>query len=239
MDYGKAAEVVTSQFGLDTPLIALTFVDTIPEGIPTCSQAVPSACAFWRQAEAGVFYASAEQHYHCPIGVMTMGFALPQQVQQELMGLAQMMIGCGYLKASEAEKIPAVQKDKIGIVYGPLVNFPIAPDLVLLWLTPAQGMIFSEAVGACRWAETTPAPILGRPACAASPAALNNGRPTLSFGCAGMRTFTAIREDRLLGVLPGNGLEAFLDTLEMTIEANKTMLACYREQKARFPGEPC
>lgn len=235
MDYGKAAEALTSQLGLDISPIALTFVEAIPPGVQTYDQAVPAACAFWRKAESQVFYASAEQHANCPIGVMTMGFPMTQSVQQELMGVAQMMVGCGYLASDEPEKIPAVQKNKIGIVYGPLNEFPIEPDLVLLWLTPPQGMIFSEAVRVCSWTETSPVAVLGRPACAALPVALNNARATLSFGCAGMRTFTGIHEDRLLGVLPGNTVEEFLDSLGSTIEANRTMRMYYEGHKARFP----
>ncbi len=149
MDYGKAAEGLSSQLGLDISPIALTLAEAIPPGVQTYDQAVPSACAFWRKAESRVFYASAEQHANCPIGVMTMGFPMTQAVQQELMGLAQMMVGCGYLAADEPEKIPTVQKNKTGIVYGPLKEFPIEPDLVLLWLTPQQGMLFSETVRSC------------------------------------------------------------------------------------------
>ena len=32
-----------------------------------------------------------------------------------------------------------------GIVYGPLGELPIEPDLILLWLTPRQAMFYSEA----------------------------------------------------------------------------------------------
>jgi uncharacterized protein (DUF169 family) len=152
------------------------------------------------------------------------------------MGVAEMMIGCSYLGANEPEKLPSIQKSKVGIVYGPLKDFPILPDLVLLWLTPRQGMIFSEAIGMCSWAETAPATVLGRPACAALPVASGSGRATLSFGCAGMRTFTGIRDDRLLGVLPGNTLEEFLGALGTVGEANKTMCAYYTEHKAKFPA---
>src|SRR5258707_12538008 len=128
MSYTTAAETLSSQFGLDLPPIALTFVEAAPSDIPTFAQEVPSACAFWRKAEGGVFYASAEQHFHCAVGALTMGFALPSTVQQELMGVAEMMIGCGYLASDEPANLPSVEKPKNGIVYGPLADFPLAPD---------------------------------------------------------------------------------------------------------------
>lgn len=78
--------------------------------------------------------------------------------------------------------------------------------------------------------------MLGRPACAALPVAFGNSRATLSFGCAGMRTFTGIHEDHLLGVLPGNKVEEFLDSLGSTMEANRQLRTFYEEHKARFPA---
>lgn len=234
MDYVKAAEDLSLQFGLDIPPIAIAFVETVPPGIQTFGEAVPAACTFWRKAEERVFYASAEQHYNCPIGVMTMGFPMPQIVEQELMSSVERMIGCGYLSADEPGKIPSVKKNKVGIVYGPLKDFPIGADVVLVWLTPPQGMLFSEAIKACSWTEAAPAAVLGRPACAALPVALEHGQATLSFGCAGMRTFTSIHEDRLLGVIPGEKIGEFLEALGATVEANRVMQTYYDGRKAGF-----
>lgn len=236
MDYAKTAQDLSSQLGLDIPPIAIAFVETVPLGIRTFDQAVPAACAFWRKAETQVFYASAEQHYNCPIGVLTMGFPMPQAVQQELMKTAQLMIDCNYLAAEEPERIPRVKKNKTGIVYGPLKDFPIEPDILLLWLTPPQGMLFSEAVRACSGTDGAPATVLGRPACSALPVALESSRATLSFGCAGMRTYTGIHEDRLLGAIPGNKVQEFLQALESAVKANRVMQTIYDERKASFAG---
>ncbi len=51
-----------------------------------------------------------------------------------------------------------------------------------------------------------------------------------------MRTFTGIHEDHLLGVLPGNKVEEFLDSLGSTMEANRQLRTFYEEHKARFPA---
>lgn len=150
MDYRKAAEELSSELGMDIPPVALAFVEGVPPGVQFFDSAVPSACAFWREAESNVFYASAEQHFNCPIGAMTMGFDMPETVRQELMGLVGKMVSCGYLSAEEPEHIPTIKKKKVGIVYGPLKDFPINPDLILLWLTPSQAMLFSEVVRTCR-----------------------------------------------------------------------------------------
>lgn len=200
----------------------------------TFDQEVPSACAFWRKAETNVFYASAEKHFNCPIGAMTIGFDMPTNVQENLMGVVQKMFGSGYLSPEETAKIPSVKKKKSGIVYGPLKDFPIEPDLILMWLTPRQAMLYSEAAGTCRWTEELPTAVFGRPSCAALAVAFEHPQSTLSLGCAGMRIFTEISEDRLLAVLRASKAQEFVKALESVAEANVTMRTFYEDHKGQF-----
>ena len=107
-------------------------------------------------------------------------------------------------------------------------------DLILLWLTPDQAMLYSEAAGTCRWTEALPTAVFGRPACAALPIALEKSQATLSLGCMGMRTFTEISTNRLLGVIPGKRLQQFSDALETTKKSNDEMQIFYEGHKAHF-----
>jgi uncharacterized protein (DUF169 family) len=234
MEYDRIASGISSKLQLTSPAVALSFVEAPPAGLTSFDQDVPSACALWRKAETSIFYAPAEKHFNCPIGAMTMGFEMPKEVQQQLMGVVEKMYGAGYISPEETAKIPGVKRKKSGIVYGPLASFPLEPDLVLMWLTPRQAMIYSEAAGTCRWTEAMPATAFGRPSCAALPVALERSQPTLSLGCLGMRIFTAIGENHLLAVVPGNKLEEFSKGLELTERANQTMGAFYQEQKSKF-----
>jgi uncharacterized protein (DUF169 family) len=95
-------------------------------------------------------------------------------------------------------------------------------------------MVFSEAAGTCAWTAAAPTSALGRPACAVLPTALQSGTPSLSLGCAGMRTFTEISQDRLLAAIPGRALEQFAADLDRTVTANTAMLAFYAQRKAQF-----
>jgi uncharacterized protein (DUF169 family) len=230
MSYRQQAEKITSGLGLSAPPVALSFVSEPPAEVPVTDRAVPSSCSFWRQAEQGVFYAAAEQHFNCPVGAMVMGFQLPTAVNEQLGGLVGMMCDCGYLSPEEAASIPSVGRGSAGIVYGPLASFPLAPDVVLLWLTPAQAMIFGETTGSASWS-TPAATVTGRPACAALPLAMQNGNASLSVGCMGMRTFTDVAEDRLLAVVPAATLEEFVGALERTVAANEQMRAFYEQHK--------
>jgi uncharacterized protein (DUF169 family) len=231
VNYAQAANALIGALHLDTPPIALAFVDNAPVDVTPTTEAVPSACSFWRSAETATFYAAAEAHLGCPVGAMVMGFALPEASQQELMSLAEFMVGCGYLGSEEVARIPSMAGAPAGIVYGPLSDFPYQPSVVLMWLSPRDAMRYAEAAGNCAWNSTRESGLLGRPACAALPQAVQSGSPALSLGCAGMRTFTEISTDRLLAAVPGKELETFLTSLQHTLEANEVMQRFYDSRK--------
>jgi uncharacterized protein (DUF169 family) len=133
MKHAATAQQLSALLSLQHPPIALAFVDQPPDGIAPAGKPVPSACTFWRQAEQGTFYATAAEHFNCPVGSMVMGFELPPAVGEQLGGLVQSMCDARYLSMDEAAKIPTVGRQSAGIVYGPLHEFPLDPDLVLLW----------------------------------------------------------------------------------------------------------
>src|SRR5262245_45760582 len=87
----------TTALELDTPPIGVTPCDAAPRGVPSFEGTVPSACTLWRRAETAVFYATAQQHFGCPIGAMVMGFALPAPVEGELKRLVGLMVEGGYI----------------------------------------------------------------------------------------------------------------------------------------------
>ena len=191
---------------------------------------MPSACTFWRQAERGTFFAAAGQHFNCPVGSMVMGFELPAEVGERLGGLVQSMCDLSYLSMDEAAKIPSTGKHSAGIVYGPLREFPLEPDVVLLWVNLAQAMLYSEAAGRAAWT-ANPMDVTGRPGCAALPLAMRSNEPGMSLGCAGMRTFTEIGDDLTLAAIPGGALDGFVGKLAGTVEANAAMRSYYASQK--------
>ena len=231
MNHASTAQQLSGLLSLQHPPVALAFTDQPPDGIAPTSKAVPSACTFWRQAEQGVFYAAAAQHFNCPVGSMVMGFELPPEVGEQLGGLVQSMCDASYLSMDEAAKIPSVDRHSAGIVYGPLHEFPLDPDLILMWVNVAQAMLYSEAAGRAAWT-AAPMDVTGRPGCAALPLALRSGQPGLSLGCAGMRTFTEIGDDLTLAALPGSALPGFVEALASTAESNAGMRSFYSAHKA-------
>jgi len=232
MDLRHIAADVTTALGLTSPPIALALADDRPAGVPAFEGTVPSACTFWRRAETRAFYATAQQHFRCPIGAMVMGFDMPPEVQAELMNLVGFMGQQGYVGAAEPALIPTLPRKAAGVVYGPLGDFPVEPQFVVLWLTPRQAMLMTEAAGTSHWTVTDPPALRGRPACAAIPLSGARRAATLSLGCAGMRTFTEVSDDRMLAVIPAASLEAVGRSLAATLAANRTMDGFYAQRKA-------
>ena len=235
MPHRNIAAKLVQSFELDMPPVAVAFLDSPPAGVATTKSNVPSACAFWRQAETDVFYAPAEAHFNCPIGAFVMGFELPKAVSDELMELVGTMTRCGYIAAEEPGKIPGnPQKGSKGVLYGPLAKFPIAPDAVMLWLTPAQAMVWNEALGDADWTTAQPRTVFGRPACAALPAVLAGGKAALSLGCMGMRTYTDIGGDKMLALISGASLAETAEWIAAMRRVNDGMKAFYEERGAKL-----
>ena len=67
---------------------------------------------------------------------------------------------------------------------------------------------------------------------------MNKGIATQSLGCMGMRVFTDVAQDRLLGVLPRQLLENLPAALEQTASSNEKMAQHYRGQKAIHSKAP-
>jgi uncharacterized protein (DUF169 family) len=229
LDVAQVSARIVESLGLDRPPVALKFGTERPPGVERPPTAAKSSCSFWRMAEGRVFYAAAEDHFNCPVGSMVMGFELPPEVSQQLSDLVTLTCGECYLSEGEAAKIPTIRQQGPGILYGQLDMFPTDPDVILMWLVPHQAMIFSEATGNTNWAGEL-MQVSGRPGCAALPRTLEQGKPGLSLGCAGMRTFTNIGAEEMLAVVACDQAEALADALERTVNANEAVLEYYRRQ---------
>ncbi|MEW6732698.1 MAG: DUF169 domain-containing protein [Acidobacteriota bacterium] len=212
--------------------IAIAFVEHPPEGISRVSEVAPSACTYWRRGEQELFYTTAEDHYNCPIGLMTMGFSLSAEKHQEAQTLVATMASLHYFDPAEVQYLPTIKKAHNIIVYGPLENFPIDPDIIILMLTPYQAMLASEALGGLAWAEQPRFGMFGRPACAAIPMAEQLSHPTASLGCIGARTYLSILPAEMLMVIPAAQFSQATAKLVTIADANQ-QLAGYHNERAQ------
>ena len=201
--------------------VAITFLDAPPPNIQKFSGTQPSSCSFWRLAAVGrVFYTVPEDHFNCAVGAYTHNVSLSAERQSETEQTLKMMFDLGYVKPEEVPQIPRLAKPPAIILYAPLGESPVAPDVILFACKPGGAMLLNEAAN--RAGVGSAAPALGRPTCMALPASLQHGS-ILSLGCIGNRVYTGLAEDEVYFVLRGRDLAAVADALSVISRANTAL----------------
>jgi uncharacterized protein (DUF169 family) len=198
--------------------VAVSFLDATPAGIEKFEGTEPSGCSFWRLAAAGkTFYTVPENHFNCAVGAYTHNIPLSPEREQETGVTLKMMFDLGYVRPEEVPQIPRLAKTPATIVYSPLGNAPLNPDVVLFACQPRGIMLLQEA--AARAGVASGAPALGRPTCMALPASQQHGG-ILSLGCMGNRVYTGLVDGEMYFVMPGKDVEKVADALPTIMNAN-------------------
>ena len=220
-DYRKLEQDLTAHLGTTRRPVAVTFRPSPPAGVEKFSGTEPSGCSFWRVAGAGrTFYTVPDDHANCAIGAHTHAIPLPAARAQELEQTLTFMTGLGYVKMEEVPSIPRLGQTPGAVVYAPLGDTPVDPDVVLIAGRPGRVMLLQEA--AIRAGVAAPTPLLTRPACMALPAALTHG-VLASTGCVGNRVYTDLGEDELYVAIPGRALASLMAELATIVSANATL----------------
>ena len=212
--------------------VAVLFRDSPPAGVPRFTGTVPSGCSFWRLAAEGrTFYTLPGDHYNCPIGSYTHTIPLPEERGKELEQTLGLMTQIGYIRMEEVPGIPRLPKTPVSVVYAPLGDTPLDPDVVLFAGRPGQVMLLQEAAQragvAAQW------PLFGRPTCMALPFALSHGA-VASTGCIGNRVYTDLDEGELYLVVPGKDIARVAQELQTVAAANAQLLAYHQERKQKL-----
>ena len=107
------------------------------------------------------------------------------------------------------------------MIYGPLADFPLDPEVVLLFAQARQGLILSEAVA--RVDKGVP-PAMGRPACAVVPQVMNGGSAAMSLGCCGARAYIdSLTDSVAMWAFPGSKLDQYCEQIVVLARANKIL----------------
>jgi len=201
--------------------VAAAFLETAPAGVQKFEGSEPSSCSFWRLAASGkVFYTLPENHFNCAVGAYTHNIALSPERAKETEQTLKMMFELGYVKPEDVPQIPRLANAPGAIVYAPLGETPVAPDVILFACKPSAAMLLNEAAN--RAGVASGAPALGRPTCMALPASLQHGA-ILSLGCIGNRVYTGLGEDEMYIVLRGKDVKAVADALDVITHANSAL----------------
>ena len=216
--------------------VAVTFRETAPGGVAKFAGVEPSSCSFWRLAAEGrTFYTVPADHYNCPVGAYTHNIALPEDRASELDQTLQLMTGIGYIQMKDIPDIFRFPSTPLVVIYAPLADTPVDPDVVLFAGRPASVMLLGEA--AQRAGVSAQLPMLGRPTCMAIPAALAKGAVS-SAACIGNRIYTGLGDDELYTVIPAIDLERVADEVETIVAANLTLAEYHRERRRTLETIP-
>ena len=209
--------------------VAVAFRDEAPPAVEKFSGSQPAGCSFWRLAAEGRnFSTEPADHYNCAVGSYTHKITLPESRAQELPSILGTMTSLGYLKMEEVPGIPVLPTAPKTIIYSPLGDTAVDPDVVLFVATPGKLMLLEEA--ALRAGVASKLPLLARPTCMAIPAAMAHGMVT-SAGCIGNRVYTNIGDEELYAALPGAALELVAQELETIASANLTLAQHHRSRQ--------
>ncbi|MGA8273637.1 MAG: DUF169 domain-containing protein [Candidatus Sulfotelmatobacter sp.] len=225
-DYSKVAKVLGDCLKLRQTPVAISFTDSVPAGVNEFAGRVPAGCKFWEDAAGSAFATSAKDHSLCAVGVYTHNLQSSPLQQADLQDALKVFGDLGYVTDRDLALIPVLQSRQKYVVYSPLAETPLSPDVVLMFVNANQTLILSEAT---QQVENQNPPALGRPACAVVAQVMNTGRAALSSGCCGARAYLDnLTDDIAVFAIPGAKLEAYAARIEALAKANAVLAKFHR-----------
>lgn len=145
-DYPRMENRLREILGLKQRPVAVSFPHQPPARVEKFAGSEPSGCSFWRLAAQGrTFYTEPGDHYNCPVGAHTHRIELAPDRAHDWPDTLGTMTGLGYLKMEEVPGIPVLKETPKFILYAPLSETPVDPDVVLLAAVPGNPMLLEEA----------------------------------------------------------------------------------------------
>jgi uncharacterized protein (DUF169 family) len=234
-DYDAIEQQFRDSFVLRRRPVAVAFRDAPPPGVDKFTGTEPSGCSFWRIAGEGrTFYTVPSDHFNCAVGSHTHNIPLPPDRADELGQTLGFMQGLGYLRMEEVPGIPRLPATPRVVVYAPLGDTPVDPDVVLVAGRPGPLMRVMETV--LRAGLASQIPFMARPTCMALPAALAQGT-VASTGCIGNRVYTDLGDDELYVAIPGRDIARLADEARTVAAANVSLAEYHRGRRQALATE--
>jgi uncharacterized protein (DUF169 family) len=219
--YSAIANILSESLALQQPPIAVCFSQAAPVGIDRHAGRVPAGCRFWEDAATNRFVTTAADHSHCAIGVYTHNLRPSDSQQRDLVDALSVFRDLGYVREEDLPLIPVLGAHPEFVVYAPLAETPLLPDVVILFVKANQTLILSEAT---QQVESRTPPAMGRPACAVVPQVMNTGQAAFSLGCCGARAYLdGLTDDVAIFAIPGAKLKAYTGRIDALSKANRLL----------------
>lgn len=236
--WGNLANELTRALGLQHAPIAITFTNEAPTAAPRFegempepsgdgrTGQVPAGCVFWIKAAEKTFTTVPSDHYNCSVGSVTHGLKKLDEVManEDVQGILE----AEWVTPEEAMQLPVVQDKHDYVVYGPLADTPVDPDVVLLRVNAFQGMVMLDAFSGMD--------VVGKPQCHIIPLAKEQNKIAMSTGCMLSRIRTGLSPNEMTCTIPATRLAEVVDKLETRRKANAAVGAYANKDLTRFAG---
>lgn len=235
-DYKAIAGALTDLLALDSPPLAITFTNEEPAGVARYGGAMPepasdgrtgkeaAGCVFWMKAVDRTFHTCAEDHANCSVGSLTHGFiALDVAASRDDV---KAMVSVKWVTPEMFPGIPVIKQRPQCVVYGPLADTTIDPDVVLLRVIGKQAMSLHDAMPDIRFE--------GKPQCHIIPIAKEQNQVALSVGCMASRTRTGMSNSEMTCAIPVGKLGEVVEKLRSSCGADKAIAAYAAQDGRRF-----
>jgi uncharacterized protein (DUF169 family) len=239
-DWKDLAARLDAALALTSPPLAISFRDEAVPGVPRFDRPipdpmpdgrtgrVPAGCVFWMHAAEGTFATVAEDHGNCSVGSLTHGFKTLDEVAGNSDVAA--LLDTGWVTMDVVPQIPVVTERPGSVIYGPLADTTIEPDVVFLRLNAKQLMVLSDAVPGLR--------IEGKPQCHIIAIAKEQGEPAASVGCALSRVRTGMPATETTCAIPAGKLGEVLAAIEKNALADTAVARYAADDATRFAPTP-
>ena len=231
INYRQLEQQFASDLGLVRRPIAMAMSATPPAGVAkfegTYRRVAPSGAWHQRDARSSRCRATTTT---ARLAAYTHSIPLPPDRAQELDETLAFMTGIGYLRMEEVPDIPVLPTTPGAVVYAPLGDTPVDPDVVLFWGPASRVMLLQEA--AIR-AGVSGLNTFGRPTCMAVPAALALGM-VASTGCVGNRVYTGAEEGEMYAAVPGKDLVRLAETTSTIKSANAQLMDYHKARRTQL-----
>ena len=183
---------------------------------------VPAGCVFWIAGARETFHTTAADHANCSVGSLTHGFlSLEEAATKDDVGA---VLESGWVDEAAVAALPRVTRRPQSIVYSPLAESPVPPDVILLRINGLGLMTLKNALPDLL--------IEGKPQCHIVALAKEQGTVAASVGCALSRSRTGMKAEEMTCAIPASRLGDVVDALESTVTLDRRM-ATYASQDAK------
>ena len=235
-EYDVVAGELMRLLGLAYPPLAITFTAEAPEGVASFDDPFPpptpdgrtgrvaAGCVFWIKAAERTFATAPEDHGNCSVGSLTHGLTTLEEAAEQADVAA--LVESEWVSPEVFPDIPTVKARPDSIIYGPLSETPVDPDVVFLRVSAKQLMVLHDAWPSLR--------VEGKPQCHIIAIAKEQGEVAASVGCMLSRARTGMSASEMTCAIPVGSVAALVEQLRNVREANDAVANYAAADAKRF-----